>query len=381
LRVMKTEQEMKQELGMKNLAQDLVKQAEADAGITFVVDENIEVSEEALKDQPTKAAVEKLLGGPVEACDNYTSKVLVREGFNALVEAADIAYSRHLPLALDPNHVWLTIAQGLALHVNNNAEELRDRFVTHEGKELIEVFRNDFIKGSPENPWEDVFEVFSEKIRRRTQPGIADLVECDFSTTTPTDVAASQIVLMNAVQSYFSYQFTTMCGIPKVTVQGTKGDWQKIMDRVNRLDEYGLDWWTPGLRTVVIMIMNVFDGTIETEFWKNFYKEHGGSGGPYVGGWINQLFPYIKARDRQTGEAHFRDKNPSVIEPDSEKGFFGGLTHGNYPASHCTAPFVWNYHGAKHDYEFIGGLTGVEQRPGGGVRPKVGWAVRERKAA
>jgi hypothetical protein len=51
--------------------------------------------------------------------------------------AADLAYRHHFPLVLTPDAVWLTVAQGLARHVTNNAEALRHRLVAHEGRALI----------------------------------------------------------------------------------------------------------------------------------------------------------------------------------------------------------------------------------------------------
>ena len=53
--------------------------------------------------------------------------------------------------------IWLQILQGLASHVNANAEELRHHFVTHEGKKVITIRRDRFVKGNPDNDWEGAF--------------------------------------------------------------------------------------------------------------------------------------------------------------------------------------------------------------------------------
>jgi len=50
--------------------------------------------------------------------------------------------------------IWLQILQGLANHVNANAEALRHHFVSHDGKKLIEIKRDEFVKGDPDNDWE-----------------------------------------------------------------------------------------------------------------------------------------------------------------------------------------------------------------------------------
>src|ERR1700704_3733148 len=94
--------------------------------VTFAVDE-VTPGTEALPTERLKGSVEKLLGTPVEACDSYTACVVEQPGFHSLVAAADLAYRGHFPLVLTPDAIWLTIAQGFARHVANNAEELRDR--------------------------------------------------------------------------------------------------------------------------------------------------------------------------------------------------------------------------------------------------------------
>src|SRR4051812_38902148 len=50
------------------------------------------------------------------------------------------AYNHHQHLRLTPDHIWLTIAQGVSHHINYNAEKFRSRFVNHEGKEEIFIF-------------------------------------------------------------------------------------------------------------------------------------------------------------------------------------------------------------------------------------------------
>jgi hypothetical protein len=53
---------------------------------------------------------------------------------NPLVLAVHLAFSRHLPLTISPDVVWLTIVQGFSHHVNKNAEALRGRLVRHKGR-------------------------------------------------------------------------------------------------------------------------------------------------------------------------------------------------------------------------------------------------------
>jgi hypothetical protein len=264
--------------------------------VTFAVDP-VKVGSDLLLTEKCKDSVEKLLGSRVEACDNYHVDVVEQPGFHSLIAAAHLAYQHHYPLVLSPDAVWLTIAQGLANHVNNNAEKLRSHFVPHQGKVDIQVQRNDFVKGSPENPWAEVWPQFSAEIKKVIGPDSHALIVSDFSTTRPMERAASEVVLMDCVQSYFSYEFDTLCGIPEVTLQGTVEDWEKIHQRVGRFEQFDLKWWTDDLLQITGEFVAAAKGRTNTIFWKAIYKQEDESGGPYTAGWLVRLLPYLKQRD------------------------------------------------------------------------------------
>jgi hypothetical protein len=358
----------------------------APRAITFAVD-SVSVSTTRLPAEKLKPSVEKLLGTPVEACDSYTADVLVQPGFHSLIAAADRAYQQHLPLVLTPDAIWLTIAQGLANHINNNAEELRHHFVAHEGKPTIEVRRDDFVRGSAENPWAEVWPVFSQEIRKHIGADTHALIVNDFTTTGPTERAASEVVLMDCMQSYFDYRFRTMCGIPAVTLEGTVEDWEKIHDRVGRLEQYDLTWWTDRLQPITAELVKAARGNPTPSFWKSLYKEENSSGGPYLSGWLVRLLPYLKHReyhyrvpgDEDTGyctpwETSLR--NP-LLEMPLGKERRHGLTHNVLPSSASQVPFVWEYLDREYDYQFLAGTLAISQDAGtGAIRPRVGWAVR-----
>ena len=73
-------------------------------------------------------------------------------------------FACHYPLGLSPDMIWLCIMQGLSIHVNKNAEKLKSKFVSHEGKVEIVVRRDDFVKGQ-QNSWQEVFSDFSAQIQ------------------------------------------------------------------------------------------------------------------------------------------------------------------------------------------------------------------------
>src|SRR5262249_32751746 len=123
---------------------------------------------------------------PVEACSCYHGQLVADVSFHPIVAAVDLALNDHPPRVLSPGMLWLLVAQGFANHVNVNAEALRPKLVEHAGRVTIVVRRDDFIKGSPENPWPEVFSEFSQHIRGHIGATTHDLLLPDFSTTGAT---------------------------------------------------------------------------------------------------------------------------------------------------------------------------------------------------
>jgi len=291
---------------------------------------------------------------------------------NAFVATAGLAYARHLPLVFGPDEVWLCITQGLAQHINQHAEELRHHFVQHQGKQLIEILRDEFVRGSPDNDWPGCFDEFAQQIKQYIGPK-HDLIVADFTTTGPVERAASNIVLMDAMQQYFSYQLTTLSGYPSITILGDQRDWENMRERVEQFAEFDLEWWTTGLLQVLDNIVNTFEGAPDPHgFWRSFYRRGGGSGGPYVDGWIHQLFPYLNDRRSASG---YR-QNPAVLDWEyGRTNGMGGIAAGDFPNGLSSVPFVWSYYGEALPYRLVAGLTATQQLDNQALRPVIGWGV------
>jgi len=271
---------------------------------------------------------------------------------------------------------WICITQGFAIHVNQNAQRLRKTFVSHEGKKVIEVRRDNFVKGDPNNNWEDVFDEFSTAIKANIGEEIHSTIVSSFSTTGPTEKAISEIVLMDAVQKYFEYEVRTLCGIPTFYIGGQKEDWMSMKTKAAALVKFDtptLDNWGVALGSVFDEILKAFDGETNDIFWDSFYSYHSASGGSVVTGWVNVLFPYL-----QGGKGNFmvRENDISRVRWDSKEYFWGNKPN-LFPMGISKVPFVWNYFENKINMEFVGGMVGASQNEEGVLRPEFGWAVQE----
>jgi hypothetical protein len=331
----------------------------------------------------------------IEACSNRKD-VVAGVYFHPVVAAVHLAFNDHRPLVLSPDIIWLLIAQGFAHHINASPETHRSALVRHQGRVRIHVRPDDFRKGSAENPWPEVFAEFTAQIREHLGPETHDLLLPSFSTTGPTERAATQVVLLDAIQSYFAYEFHTACGIPQIVLEGATADWQALADRARELGRFGLEWWTEPLGDVLAEFVAAADGKVRPDFWRSIYKLDGGSGGPYTTGWIIVFFPYLV--DRQTGQATrpspwFRFGKggaalQALLRPGDDEhrargrrpgeSFYLGPTTEQFPGGRAKAPFGWEYLGERFTMEFLGGFVGVRQDADAlSLTPEVGWAIRE----
>jgi hypothetical protein len=321
---------------------------------------------------------------PFEACSRYHGWLVDGVRAHPVLTALHRAFTQHRPLCLSPDMVWLLLCQGVAHHINLHAQRLRSRLVRHQGKVRIIVRRDDFVKGSPENPWGEVVGEFSARIREHAGP-VHDLFVPHFSTTGPAERVAAEIVLLDAVKCYFRYVLQTLCGIPAVTLEGTAADWQELAGRAREFARFDLGWWLTPLEPILQEFAAAAGGRVRRPFWESVYKFGGFSGGGAVTGWIAAFFPYFKG-----GDGAATVQNPCLAEGgeklrallagewDERRFDLGGPSPGDFPGGLARAPFVWEYLGTGLDMELLGGFVGVAQDPATlALRPEVGWATRE----
>ena len=337
---------------------------------------------------------------------------------NGFFETAHTAYAQHRPLVLSPDMIWLVIAQGFALHINQNSEAMRAHFVRHQGKKVLEVEMTGKIQlGNEDSDWEWAFRQFHDSIAANTSPELAALVAGRFSGTNVDAAVAFDITLMDAMKSYFDFWGSIECGIPEITLEGTPADWQEIELRAAQLSRYGLDWWLADLKPILAEFTKTAGGQPNHQFWAGIFsdvREAICGGDTYVTGWITRLFPYIKkdgqyrrnpliglkAEDLYTFVKQEKVKQNVLIDGEMvstelllpESGYmlcavdtsywvyYTGpkVTTDDIPSGISTAILNINNNGDYHKMELKAGFFGMRQDIATkALRPVIGWAVIE----
>jgi len=211
---------------------------------------------------------------------------------NGLVQAVAEAYCAHRALVLRPDDIWLAILTQFNFYVNAHAEELRSQFVAHSGKQTVVVYEQgtrysvDFGRMAAQMTREmDKFIV---------DPALREWILPAFSTTTANDTVVAAVMMMATMKAYFDYEFCITCGIPQVTLAGTRDDWLELLRRAEKLKTFGDEptAWYALLRPVLTRFVHAFDAPDSAEnldFWRRVvHLRSEGCGGPelYMSGWI-----------------------------------------------------------------------------------------------
>ena len=313
----------------------------------------------------------------IETCSRYHGQLLAHVREHPVLGALKLAFSFHHPVVLSPDMFWLLICQGVAQHVNLHSESLRVKFVQHTGKVPIEVRRDDFIKGSLENPWSEVIDEICKEVGKHIG-SMQDLFIPNFSTTSATDRTVAAITLLDAVESFFEYRFYSLCGIPEITLEGTVEDWETLADRVEAFSEFDLEWWLVPLRPILRELVAAARGDMRKAFWESIYKFESESGGDVITGWITAFFPYFwDTHGNPTVKNKWLVNGGEKLQLLLDAKDYGPKVP-KVPSSLSRVPFVWIYDGQKFDMELLGGFVGVAQdNVTLGLKPEIGWAIRQ----
>ncbi|MEZ6056341.1 MAG: DUF4419 domain-containing protein [Planctomycetaceae bacterium] len=339
-------------------------------GVTFDVSD-VPIAEGLLPFAKTQVALRSLVKGEIEAVSDYTDDCLTGISTNPLITAAKIAYETHRPLVLSPDVIWLTICQGLSMHIEENWAEYREQVLINPelGRQHLITSTEEFPFGSPETPWNELIDEVSEQACSHVRSEFSDLFRLSFSTTGGAERTAMNLTFLSAVdQELEIYDFDRVCGIPQLTLRGTLHDWQALLERLPVLDRFGLTWWTNAIVPICQQFVAAFKGTVDAEFWQRLYTTRPGAchGDLGVTGWIGTFFPYRTAalNARRGLYKSTQITHPGLPGPGVE----------DFVLSLRSVQFVGP---RSASVELVGGLIGISQDPQTmALSPKVGYFIR-----
>ena len=262
---------------------------------------------------------------------------------SSFVRSAIEAWGRHSHLVLRPEDIWFTILVQINFYMHRKAESLRPLFVSHPGKKRLEVTNN----------WQEIVDQFRDELQCNLKaPWMSDWITPGFSTSTIEDERTATVLMMGMMKAYFDYAGGEICGIPSITLLGTKQDWRRLLDKLDRLGDFGLEpeHYARRLRSILSRIVRSFDNptTAETnDFWDQMVQakvKHSKlcvvPPTQYtVSGWILGLFYWHSTGrvNRRFAEGWSRMAEPGTLEYDNVR--YGETPLEDIPIGYAKAPF------------------------------------------
>lgn len=314
---------------------------------------------------------------------DFTSTIIPSP--NGFVRGAVEAYNNHHNLQLRPEDIWFAIVGQIGLYIRRHSEELRDMLVAHEeSKELI-------VESDAPNRQSIDFGLFatdmSDKILENViDPELREWMMPTFTTTTEQDTVVASVLLMGSLQEFFQYTCYLRCGLPSVTLLGEKADWEDILERLDKLKEFGREptMFYTRLKPVISRFIMSFDSPDSVEvksFWNRIANKcELGSGPVYYSGWICAFcFWDLKGR-----VAYIKDPR----SPLSLDGVvYDAINSADFPPGYASVPFKIKQRGQKTvEAVMVAGSVGLNcskstnsNRVEDTISPEVGWWAFETK--
>ncbi|KAK0386004.1 hypothetical protein NLU13_5841 [Sarocladium strictum] len=294
---------------------------------------------------------------------------------DSIVRGAVEAWAQHQNLVLRPDEIWFEILAQLNFYMTAHSEEVRHLFVTHEGKEEIQVW--DFT-------WKDVIARFGDEIQQRVLTDwLLEWIMPGFTTSTTNDGMTATVLMMGLMQHYFSFSGGITCGIPKVTLLGVKEDWVRLAEKLDHLADWGDEpaQYAKNLAPILEMFVRTWEKSKSksvTDFWKQIVRTHkqfscGAGPTEYdISGWITGFLHW-----REDGSVRVWDA--ANIQPSEYTTTVGNVTYApqalnDLPTGYAKAPLkMLDYPapGESTQAFLLAGNIGVQRS----VASEGGWAT------
>ncbi|KAL7941503.1 hypothetical protein V8C42DRAFT_177344 [Trichoderma barbatum] len=251
--------------------------------------------------------------------DSAFANGTIYESSDSLVRGAIEAWGQHQSLVLRPDEVWFEILAQLNFYMTAHAEDVRHLFVDHEGKEEIQVWRFS---------WRDVIAAFAGEIQQRVKTDwLLDWIMPNFTTSDDNDGLTATVLMMGLMQHYFEFSGGIICGLPEVTLLGDRDDWVKLLEKLERLKEWGEEPadYAERLRPILKRFVDTWDEPDSEEtkdFWKNIVRSQrliscGAGPADYrISGWITGFLHWTvegKLRIPREVEKEFQPSDSDIV--------------------------------------------------------------------
>lgn len=359
--------------------------------------EDVKPTTEPYNVWPTKDIVNQDMEERVLVC-SQPEQTIVPTNQHSFLNTVHLAYAQHHDLVLSPDDIWIQIALGASIHINEHYAELKNLVLNNPEKETFFV-RMDQLTELKSDNWSSLIETFSTMAKEKATPDFYAAMLPEFTTTTPESRTVMQSILLSSVKQSIDFQAASGCGIPNIVLLGEKADWEKLLHHTQMLDDYGLAFWTKELKPILQEFINAYDGKTDRQFWQRIYKYREMYMVMEMNGWISKFFPYFshtKSVESEEELAEIKERYPEQYEMaegvtvtaytlnpylEGDAYLFNPIDIRDLPNSVCEVPIIWNNLKSENseDHEIqlklYAGFTGAKQYDHFELQPQCGWFI------
>ncbi len=296
----------------------------------------------------------------------------------SVVRGALEAWAQHQHLVLRPDEVWFEVLTQLNFYMSAHAEDVRHLFVNFDGQQEIIV---------KAYTWRDVVASFAGEIQKRVKTDwLQAWIMPGFSTSTQDDGMTATVLMMGLVKQYFTFTGGIICGLPKVTLLGSRRDWARLSRKLDRLHEFGKEpaAYAENLRPIFNRFVRTFDEPNSQDirtFWRQIVRaeHHSTCGvGPIeysVTGWVMGLLHWNEHGDLRVPEPHPNSPDAAAVDsarPPSGIVTLDGVAYHPHPMDKLPVGYAkvpmkmldFPTHGTDSDAFLLAGNIGVNRTAG-----------------
>ncbi|SPQ26541.1 17deacda-cf9a-40b1-aaad-6bd4d9ff64aa [Thermothielavioides terrestris] len=225
------------------------------------------------------------------AATNLTSAPGLYPSGDSFIRGAIQAWGEHLHLVVRPDEVWFTILVQLNFYMLSHSADVRPLFTDSTNR--TEIYVEDV-------SWPAILTDFAAAIQAHVKPAwLLDWLVPSFSTSTRADALTAAVLLMGLAKAYFKYVAKLVCGLPSVTLLGTRADWAALLAKLDRLPAFGDEpaAYAARLRPILRRFVASFDDPDAEDtrrFWNQIVSARAahvcGEPPVYLTGWIGGFY-------------------------------------------------------------------------------------------
>ncbi|KAL4067995.1 hypothetical protein J3A83DRAFT_3789871 [Scleroderma citrinum] len=203
---------------------------------------------------------------------------------NGFVNTVMEAFNNHRGLIIRPDNVWLAILLQFNCFVNAGRVD---------GEEFMMSLGENLYAANPSFMADHILNVMREKIPHWEKQ---EWITSSFTTSTNIDTTAFAMATIATVEwdwveTSSALRHGNHCGIARVTLEGTKRDWENMLMRLEKLKDYGIPAiaWHHHLRPIISRFIQAYDNPNDPEnldFWNKVIIYDDTTESPLITGWI-----------------------------------------------------------------------------------------------